>query len=162
MGRWKKMQGAIEATGILYSQQQGGSSRHATFSLGWPSECSFKDLSGGAYLGYAHAQCYKWSQLLQNHYLQNAGQSKRPSGWENLTTAILANHPFLRCPFQNKAIKIQSPLAFHCRSNVQKQSNLVFHPNKPHLWSYKDKGFPQNSKQQAMQEKKFLNNKGHL
>ena len=81
MGRWKKMQGAIGTTGILYSQQQGGgSSRRATFSLGWPSGCSCKDLSGGAYIGYAHVQCYKWSQLLQNHYLQNTGQEQEAVG----------------------------------------------------------------------------------
>ena len=80
MGRWKKMQGAIGTRGILYLQQQGCSSRHATLPLGRPSRCSCKDLSGGAYIGYAHAQCYKWAQLSQNHYLQNAGQEQEAAG----------------------------------------------------------------------------------
>ena len=33
-----------------------------------------------AYIGYAHAQCYKWSQLLQNHYSQNVGQEQEAVG----------------------------------------------------------------------------------
>ena len=37
------------------------------------------------------AQCYKWSQLLHNHYLQNVGQEREGVGRESLTTAILAN-----------------------------------------------------------------------
>ena len=86
-------------------------------------------------------------------------KSKRPLGWGNLTTTILANCSFPTLPISKWAVKIQSPLAFHCRSDFQKQSNLIFHPNKPQLWSYKDKGFPQKSKQQAMQEKNLKNNK---
>ena len=38
-----------------------------------------------------HAQCYKWSQLLHNHYLQNMGQEREGVGQESLTTAVLAN-----------------------------------------------------------------------
>ena len=33
-----------------------------------------------------HAQCYKWSQLLHNHYLQNVGQQWEALGPESLTT----------------------------------------------------------------------------
>ena len=40
------------------------------------------------------AQCYKWSQLLHNHYLQNVGQEQEGVGQESLTTAVLASSLF--------------------------------------------------------------------
>ena len=37
-----------------------------------------------------YGQCYKWSQLLHNYYLQNVGQEREAVGWESDRT-ILAN-----------------------------------------------------------------------
>ena len=38
-----------------------------------------------------HAQCYKWSQLLHNYYLQTVGKSERPWGSREPDHAILSN-----------------------------------------------------------------------
>ena len=39
-----------------------------------------------------YVRCYKWAQLLQNHYLQNgAGGEREGMEQESLTTAALAN-----------------------------------------------------------------------
>ena len=56
-------------------------------SSSWPRKCE------------PHAQCYKWSQLLHNHYLQNTGRERGGVGWESLTTSILADllFPFRLC-----------------------------------------------------------------
>ena len=38
-----------------------------------------------------YAQCYKWSQLLENHCLENGEGEQEGMGRESLTTATLAN-----------------------------------------------------------------------
>ena len=106
---WKKMQGAVRTANILYLQQQG---RHALSSNG----CRYHKTQQGlfrwcSYRHDAHAQCYKWSQLLRNHawsLLQyvgpeqgNVGREWEGVGWESLTTAILANCSFPTLWFLN-------------------------------------------------------------
>lgn len=68
-------------------------------------------------------------------------------------------------PLQNEAIlkkktkQNKTPLAFHCRSNFQKQSHLIFHPNRPNCGQAKMKAFPhppKKHKQQAMYKKKSV------
>ena len=50
---------------------------------------------------------YKWSQLLQNHYLQNVGKEWEGMGWESLTTPT-----WLICSFPTPS--------FMNRVNIQK------------------------------------------